>query len=382
MTDVRLVMTDVRNAEPARADDVVLFEERAAAGGKKLGVAMLNSEKSLNSLSHQMVELLLPKLQQWQADDSISAVFLHSAGEKSFCAGGDVVALHSGAAAYGEDLPNDSCTEFFAEEYRLDYLIHTFGKPFVVWGSGIVMGGGVGLLSGASHRVVTDTTRMAMPEITIGLYPDVGGTWFLNRTPGKTGLFLGLTGAHINGTDALYVGLADHFITHDLREEVITALTEVKCARGVDGVMQHFSQLVAPQKPAGNVEANIDWITGVCTGPDVPTVVAQITAYDGDDAWRARAVKTLANGCPVSPYLVWEQLQRGKGLSLEDVFRLELTMSVNCAKYGHFKEGVRALLIDKDRNPQWTPSTVEGVTAEAVAAFFVQPWEVHPLSDL
>lgn len=376
-------MSDVvESSSIVGSSSAVLFEERAAVGGKKLGIAMLNAEKSLNSLSHEMVELLLPKLKQWQADDAITAVFLHSAGEKSFCAGGDVVALHSGSAGYGEDLPNDSCTEFFAEEYRLDYLIHTFGKPFVVWGSGIVMGGGVGLLSGASHRIVTDTTRMAMPEITIGLYPDVGGTWFLNRTPGKTGLFLGLTGAHINGNDALYVGLADHFITHDLREEVITALTEVKCARGVDGVMEHFSQLVAPQRPAGQVEANIDWITRVCTGPDVATVVAQIRAYDGDDTWRTRAIKTLTNGCPVTPYLVWEQLQRGKGLSLEDVFRLELIMSVNCAKFGHFKEGVRALLIDKDRNPQWTPSKVEDVTADMVEAFFVSPWEVHPLADL
>lgn len=362
--------------------DVVLFEERPAAGGKKLGVAMLNSEKSLNSLSHAMVELLLPQLQKWQADDSISAVFLHSAGEKSFCAGGDVVALHSGSAAYGEELPNDSCTEFFAEEYRLDYLIHTFGKPFIVWGTGFVMGGGVGLLSGASHRVVTETTRMAMPEITIGLYPDVGGTWFLNRTPGNTGLFLGLTGANINGTDVEYIGLADYFITQDLKEEVMTALTEVKCETGIGGVMDHFSKLVEPQKPVGNVEAHIDWINSVCDAPDVTTVVAQITAYDGEDKWCSKAAQTLARGCPVTPYLVWEQLRRGKELSLGDVFRLELTMSVNCAKRGHFKEGVRALLIDKDRNPQWKYSEVADVPAEEVEAFFVQPWETHPLADL
>ncbi len=361
--------------------ELVTFEERPAAGGKLLGVAMLNSEKSLNSLSLPMVEALYPQLLQWQKDDNILAVFLHSAGDKAFCAGGDVVALHAGSAAYGEALPNNSCEEFFALEYRLDYLIHTFGKPFVVWGTGFVMGGGLGLLSGASHRVVTETTRMAMPEITIGLYPDVGGTWFLNRTPGKTGLFLGLTGANINAADAEYIGLADFFITQDLKQEVMTALTEVKCERGVAGVMQHFSALVAPQKPAGNVEAHIDWINAVCDG-DLSQAIEKITAYDGDDKWCSKAAATLASGCPITPSLVWQQLHRGSKLSLEDVFRMELTMSVNCAKRGHFKEGVRALLIDKDRNPQWTPSTFSEVTDEEIETFFVEPWEQHPLADL
>lgn len=361
---------------------VVIFEERQAAGGKKIGVAQLNSEKSLNSLSLPMVELLLPKLQAWQADEDILAVFLHSAGEKAFCAGGDVVALHAGSAAYGEELPNNSCEEFFAEEYKLDYLIHTFGKPFVVWGTGFVMGGGLGLLSGATHRVVTESTRMAMPEITIGLYPDVGGTYFLNRTPGKTGLFLGLTGANFNAADAMYIGLADYFITQELKDEVLTALTEVKCATGVDGVMQHFSALADAQKPASDVEAHREWIEATCAGEDLQAAIDRITAYEGDDKWCAKAAKTLAAGCPITPYLVWEQLHRGKELGLADVFRMELTMSVNCAKRGHFKEGVRALLIDKDRNPQWTPSTVADVSSEEVEAFFVEPWDTHPLAAL
>ena len=362
--------------------DVVLFEELTAAGGKKIGVAQLNSEKSLNSLSMAMVELLYPKMQQWQADDEIMAVFLHSAGDKAFCAGGDVVALHAGSAPYGEDLPNDSCEKFFELEYRLDYLIHTFGKPVVVWGTGFVMGGGLGLLCGASHRVVTETTRMAMPEITIGLYPDVGGTWFLNRTLGKTGLFLGLTGANINGPDAQYIGLADHFITHDFKAEVLNALCEVKCATGVGGVMEHFSNLSAGSASPSNVAAHIDWINETCDTSDVAGAVANITAYEGDDKWCSKAAKTLANGCPITPYLVWEQLARGADISLEEVFRMELTMSVNCTKRGHFKEGVRALLIDKDQNPQWTPAKFEDVTSEEIEAFFVEPWDQNPLADL
>lgn len=362
--------------------DVVLFEERAAAGGKKVGVAQLNAEKSLNSLNLAMVELLLPQLEKWQADEDILCVFLHSAGEKAFCAGGDVIALHAGSAPYGEALPDNSCAEFFALEYRLDHLIHTFGKPFVVWGTGFVMGGGLGLVSGASHRVVTESTRMAMPEITIGLYPDVGGTWFLNRTPGKTGLFLGLTGAQVNAADAQYIGLADYFVTQELKDEVMTALTEVKCANGVDGVLQHFSALAAASKPAGNVEAHIDWINETCAGDDVKNVIESITAYEGDDKWCARAAKTLSRGCPITPFLVWEQFARGKDLNLEEVFQMELVMSVNATKRGHFKEGVRALLIDKDQNPQWTPATFADVTSEEIDAFFVAPWDVNPLAEL
>lgn len=362
--------------------DVVLFEERPALGGKKIAVAQLNAEKSLNSLSDEMTDLLLPKLQQWQSDDAILAVFLHASGEKAFCAGGDVVALHAGSASYGEALPDNSCELFFEKEYRLDYLLATFSKPLVVWGTGFVMGGGLGLLCGASHRVVTDTTRMAMPEITIGLYPDVGGTYFLNRAPGKTGLFMGLTGVQINATDAIDVGFADHFITADLREDVLMALCEVKCERGVTGVMQHFGALSEAMQPLGQLAQHMDWINDVCSGEDVLSIINRITSYDGDDSWCVRAAKILANGCPVTPYLVWQQLVRGKHMSLADAFRLELTMSVNCAKYGHFKEGVRALLIDKDKAPCWTPSAFADVTTEQIDAFFVEPWATHPLADL
>ena len=363
-------------------EEVVLFSELDAAKGNKIGVAMLNSEKSLNALNKAMVDVLLSTFERWQQDASIMAVFLHGAGDKAFCAGGDVVALHRGSAAYGEALPDDSCDDFFTAEYRLDYLIHTYQKPIIVWGTGFVMGGGLGLLGGASYRVVTETTRMAMPEVTIGLYPDVGGTWFLNRTPGKTGLFLGLTGARINAADAKLIGLADHFITQDLKWEVLQALTEVKCERGIAGVMSHFSALAAAQEPSGQLDAHYDWINEVCTGDHLLRVIDQITAYDGSDPWCERAVKTLLSGCPITPFLVWEQLQRGKNLSLEEVFRLESTVSSNCARQGHFKEGVRALLVDKDGNPQWTPATFNEVNGAEVDAFFLDSRALHPLADL
>ncbi len=367
----------------------VLFEERAAGNGKTVAIATLNAEKSLNSLNLHMIDLLQEKFTAWEKDANVACVFLQAAGDKAFCAGGDVVALHRGSAAYGEELPNNDAIDFFTREYILDHHIHTYRKPVVLWGNGIVMGGGLGLMSGASHRVVTESTRMAMPEVTIGLYPDVGGTWFLNHAPGRTGLFLGLTGANINAADAKFVGLADRFISHDRREAVIAALCDITWQdnsdrnRGlVSHVLRDFEKASIDLQPVGNVHKHLDWINDICDGDDIVQIVEQITAYEGDDKWMARAAQTLANGCPVTPHLVQLQMKRGKHMSLADVFRMELTLSVNCAARGHFKEGVRALLIDKDRNPRWTPARVSDVTEAEIARFMVEPWDQHPLAAL
>ncbi|KDB97461.1 enoyl-CoA hydratase/isomerase family protein, partial [Bordetella bronchiseptica] len=189
----------------------VLFEERIADNGVRLGVATLNAPQTLNGLSLEMVELLDARLRAWAEDAAVAMVILQGAGEKAFCAGGDLHGLYRSMRenTSGDAWANTHARRFFEHEYRLDYLIHTYPKPVLCWGHGIVMGGGVGLMMGASHRVVSETTRMAMPEITIGLFPDVGGSWLLNRMPGRTGLFLALTGAHVNASDAFFAGLAD-----------------------------------------------------------------------------------------------------------------------------------------------------------------------------
>jgi len=370
--------------------DPVIFEERQA-GAKKIGIASLNVEKSLNALSLAMVDLLEEKLTLWEADDSIACVFLQGVGDKAFCAGGDVIALYDGAAAYGETYDDDTMDQFFKREYELDYHIHTYTKPIVLWGNGIVMGGGLGLMSGASHRVVTESTRMAMPEVTIGLYPDVGGTWFLNHAPGKTGMFLGLTGASFNATDAKFVGLADRFITHDQKDAVLVALTDQSWSEIlsenyglVTHVLRGFEEASKDQQPAGQVHEHLDWINDTCDGDNLLQIIEQITAYDGDDKWLSKAAKTLSKGCPISPHLVWQQFTRGKHLSLKEVFQFELVLSTNCLRQGHFKEGVRALLVEKDRNPQWQPATVDSVTEADISAQITPVWgnSPHPLENL
>ncbi|RZL89786.1 MAG: enoyl-CoA hydratase/isomerase family protein, partial [Variovorax sp.] len=203
---------------------VVLFKTIPTAGGRHFGVATLNAPASLNALSVDMVRLLTPRLREWAADDDIVGVVLDAAGEKAFCAGGDLRALYQ-TLLDCKDRRNAYAERFFGEEYELDHLIHTYPKPFLGWGHGIVMGGGVGLLAGASHRVVTEGSRVAMPEVAIGLYPDVGGSWFLRRMPGRTGLFLAFTAAPLNAADAIFCGLADVLVPQAAKAQVLEAIS-------------------------------------------------------------------------------------------------------------------------------------------------------------
>jgi enoyl-CoA hydratase/carnithine racemase len=207
------------------------FEVLGAATGQ-VGRATLNVEATLNSLTLDMVDLLQAQLDNWAQDDSIAAVFVDAAGEKAFCAGGDVQALHASAVATPGG-PCEYAEDFFTREYRMNYSLHTYPKPLICWGHGIVMGGGLGVMAGCSHRIVTERTRIAMPEVTIALFPDVGGSWFLNHAPGSSGEFLALTGASINAADAIYIGLADRFIASEHKDAVLKQRTGPPQARTI-----------------------------------------------------------------------------------------------------------------------------------------------------
>lgn len=367
--------------------DIVQFEELDTANGKAIGVARLNSEKSLNALSEAMIDRLGPQLNRWEADPRIAMVVLEGAGEKAFCAGGDVVALYN--AMKEGDNGGQAVETFFLKEYRLDYQIHCMNKPVLIWGHGIIMGGGLGLMSGASHRVVTETARIAMPEITIGLYPDVGGSYFLSRMPGHSGLFLGLTAANINAADALYVGLADHFISSEDKGALFDALCHVSWGDTVSLNHQKLSdslkKLESPARvkmPKGQVKAHQEQIDQLCAGDDLSAIVARISSLETDDKWLAKARDALKHGSPLSASIVFEQLHRGKNMSLADAFRMEAGLSWRCGEYGEFQEGVRALLVEKDRNPRWQFASVEQVPADVISRFFTSPWDAHPLADI
>lgn len=366
----------------------VLFRTEKAASGKCIGVATLNAPKSLNSLSLEMIDLLTPQLKAWQADDNIAAVWLEGEGEKALCAGGDIVRMYQSMVDTPAGERNHYIENFFTREYQLDYLLHTYGKPVICWGHGIVMGGGLGLLAGCSHRVVTERSRIAMPEITIGLHPDVGGSWFLSRMPGRTGLFLGLTGANINAADALYIGLADRAIGSGLKQQVLDALLALEFVADVErnhamisSVLRNH-QLADEDMPASPLREHFDTLNQLCDADTLPEVVAQITAVQSEDDWLQKAAKTLARGCAQTAWLVWEGQRRVKHLSLADAFRMEWVMSVQCAAHGDFQEGVRALLIDKDGAPAFRYRTVGEVPQAYVDEFFVSPVAPHPLEEL
>lgn len=371
-------------------NDVVLYQELTAQNGKKIGIASLNTEKSLNALSLPMVESLLPQLMAWQADSSISMVMLQGAGDKAFCAGGDIRDLYKAMLAQpGEYAPY--VEEFFTKEYTLDYLIHTFGKPVLVWGNGIVMGGGLGLMAGASHRVVTTTSRIAMPEMAIGLYPDVGASWFLNRMPAGCGLFLGLTGAAINAADAKFIALADNFLLHERKAALIDKLLMINWGDTIALNHQKLSDVLRAEEeqcrthmPLSQIRPHQAAIEKLAEIASLPQVIDAINAMSGDDKWLEKAKASLAYGSPITAHIVFELLKLGQSKILADSFRLELGLSVQCGKLGEFAEGVRALLIDKDQAPDWKYKTVSDVPATVVEELFSSPWAAteHPLRDL
>jgi len=363
---------------------VVQFHEYLTQDGFKLLEISLNSEKSLNALTLEMIQLIEPRLNQAANDDSIKAVLLTSAGEKAFCAGGDVVSLYRSITS--GDNPNFP-TDYFTHEYRLDYTIHTFPKPIICWGSGIVMGGGMGLMNGCSYRIVTETSHMAMPEVTIGLFPDVGGSFFLNKMPGRTGLFLGLTGNPIYAADALFLGLADRFIESTRYADLVADLQTADWAGSSEQtVNQTLRQLEQNSRAAFRQESPIqdhyDFIQRVTDQDSLTDLMQAMASIESDDPWIQRSQKAITHGSPLSVHLIAEQLKRSQHLSLKEVFMSELILAVQCCQHPEFPEGVRALLVDKDRNPNWMFKSVDTVEPKVVEEFFESPWPVNPLADL
>ena len=362
----------------------VVFTE-VAAGHRRIGFARLEAVRALNALNLPMIRQLLSQLQAWGSDRSIACVVLYGSGEKAFCAGGNLRALYKAMLEYSGPPPNPQVIEFFSEEYRPDYVIHTYPKPVMVWGGGIVMGGGLGLMAGASHRIVTETSRLAMPEITIGLFPDVGASYFLHRLPGRTGLFLALTGAVLNGHDSLIAGIANNFLRDADRDAVFGALTDLPWAddprvnrRRLSKMLDSFTDRATSVLPASPLQKNFDTVEMLLVGSNLKEVHHAIVGYGGDDRWLRSTAETLAAGSPTTAHLIWELLRRTRGLSLRKVLELELVVAIQCCAHPDLTEGIRAQIIDKDNSPRWTPPTLGEVTQRWVEAHFTAPWGGRP----
>ena len=340
------------------------------AGRHTIGVIELDNPRALNAITLEMFRAMNEQLLGWRSQEDIACVVIHSNLDRAFCAGGDVKALAS-------DLAGNSglraARDFFTVEYMLDYLIHVYPKPILCWADGITMGGGVGVMNGASFRIVTERTVMAMPEITIGLYPDVGGTYFLNRMPEEIGLFVALTAARFNGADAIAVGMADTFIHADRKTEVLAGLSKLDWnaeARNNREILRAYLEPFATTAGNSELMQRHDTIRQLMNHPTIEAVDDALRRWNGADEWMKSAIHGYLTGSPTSAKAIFRQLKTGRDLALKDVFRREMDMSLNFCARSDFREGVRARLIDKDQRPQWRPASLAEVTGEDIERLF------------
>ena len=353
----------------------------------RVGCITLNRPKALNALSLPMVRALTATLLAWQADPMVLAVAVRGSNKEgpfgAFCAGGDIRFFHQAAHA-----GDPALEDFFTEEYALNHLIHTYSKPYIAFMDGIVMGGGMGISQGASLRVVTPRTKMAMPETGIGLFPDVGGGFFLSRCPGRVGEWLALTGQTIEAGDALAFGLADGCMDAGRLPVVWSELQTTPFETG--NAVEHLvnTKFVAQLAHHKSARAKIDQFFSLATVSDI------MAALQADASTFAQeTLSTLRKRSPLMLAVVLEQVRRARRMGLADDLRMERAMVRHCFHPQHLGrlavasetvEGIRALAIDKDHSPHWKPSTQHEVTPEMVEPFFASPWpeHAHPLAAL
>lgn len=338
--------------EGASAGEGVVFRSRRAADGRRVAIALLDSPGSLNALSHKMALALTRRLVAWRDDPDVSAVVLGATSGRAFCAGGDIRGMHR-LLAEGR---LEEAGAFFADEYRLDRLLHRYPKPTVCWGSGIVMGGGMGLMQGCAVRIATETTRIAMPETMIGFYPDVGAARFLRRAPRGSGLFLGISGARLDTAGALDAGLADAAAPSGAFEETLRRLARTPLTgdpgedrdRIIAAVGKGREDSRPPRSDLGEAAPEI---AGLTREDDLAGTLGRWKRMR--NRWGAEAIASVGQASPGMVALWWDHWMRTRRSGLDAVFRRELRLSMACCRDGEFREGVRALLIDKDRRPRW-----------------------------
>lgn len=325
----------------------------------RAGIVTLNRPKALNSLTADMCVAFYDQVKAWDADPAIERIIIRGAGDRAFCAGGDVVSLyHRGKAGLGD------FDDFFRKEYRADYLTSVLSKPYVALVDGIVMGGGVGLSVHGPYRVATEKTLFAMPETGIGLIPDVGGTHLLGRMRGQLGVFLGLLGERLKAADCLYAGIATHYAPSSEIEELTQALADE--AGPVDDILARFTT-DAGEAPLAARQADID---RYFAGETVEEIVA---ALGEGDAWAAEMRERLLGLSPTSLKLTLRAVRAGASLDLADCLRQEFRLVSHIGRGHDFYEGVRAQLVDKDRSPKWNPASLEEVGEEVIEAHFAAP---------
>ncbi len=314
----------------------------------------LNRPKAVNALTAGMASAMLDQLTLWADDDAVAAVLVRGAGERGLCAGGDIVAIYRDMLDGGQ-----ATAEFWAEEYRLNLLISGYPKPYVAFMDGLVLGGGVGISAHGSVRVVTERTRMGMPETTIGFVPDVGGTLLLSRSPGETGTHAALTGAHLDGADALFLGLADHFVPSEHLAELAAALEH----EPADAAVARFTG----EAPRSVLAAQQEWIDACYSSDDAEEILSRLRTVGGE---ASEVADTIEAKSPTAVKVALASLRRVRGFSLAEALAQEYRVGLRFLAGPDFREGIRAQVVDKDRTPHWQPATLAAVGRDDVEAYF------------
>ncbi|WP_179404224.1 enoyl-CoA hydratase/isomerase family protein [Burkholderia guangdongensis] len=358
----------------------------------RIGFLELNRPKALNALSTGMIDALHAALDAWRDDADVLAVVIYSPHPRAFCAGGDVRFFHD-AYQRGE---RDTIDTFFIGEYSLNHAIFSYPKPYIALMNGVVMGGGMGISQAARHtgglRVVTDSTKLAMPETRIGLFPDVGMSWFLARTPGAIGRYLAVTGATLDAAGAIYAGLADVYLPDAALPALVDALHRERFARGED-VVAYVADAAAAHKvvPTPDTSALAGARAGIDRHFAEPDLVAILASLDAEtdcaaiDAWVEKAGHAIrAQLSPLSMAVSLEVVERARGATMADCLRRDLDLTRSTFAQGDVIEGVRALIVDKDQQPSWRFKSVADVRRADVLAMFDSPWtpDTHPLRNL
>ena len=332
----------------------------------RLGHIELNRPKALNALNFDMVQHMLDALENWEDDKSIEAILVTGAGGKAFCAGGDVKSIYFAGKA-GDVGQNGTLTaDFFRAEYTLNYRIANYSKPYLAYLDGVTMGGGVGISILGSHRIASEHTVFAMPETGIGFFPDVGGSYFLSRK-GPIGLLLALTGQSIDFAATLSLGIATHFVPREIGTELVERLA----TNGVTAALESLSHKPPPSERAENFRSigetcfNCDTLDGVLSRLEQTAAEAASLS-----TLASETLERIRQRSPTSLAVTFEQLRRGRGMSLRDCLIMEYRISQACMKGHDFYEGIRALLIDKDHAPRWSPSTISDVGPQLIARHF------------
>ncbi|MEU3017098.1 enoyl-CoA hydratase/isomerase family protein [Nocardiopsis sp. NPDC007018] len=349
-------MTGDDNPTAASPDDATVLLRVEGA----LARATLNRPRAINALDHGMVRVLADALTDWEKDEGVAAVLLDGAGERGLCAGGDIRAIRASAVD-----GDRRAADFWRDEYRLNARIARYPKPYVALMDGVVMGGGVGVSAHGRVRVVTERSKVGMPETTIGFVPDVGGTYLLSRAPGETGTHLGLTGTPIGAGDAVYTGMADHYVPSERLPDLVAALTRARTEAEVIETVGGFAKIA----PAAPLEARRGWIDACYSADTAEEIVARLRDHGDPEA--AKAADTIAAKSPTSVKTTLAALRRARDLdTLEEVLEQEYRVSSATLTWPDLAEGIRAQVVDKDRRPRWAPATLAGVSDADVARAF------------